>query len=125
MDISPAPERRAPEIAGVVAAELEHFSSPDIVNALRKFLVEPRLELRQWDWSRDHIELPTWVIAESSKYDYGIVYAERGFGPSAPWGLVFSSANNFGADYCWYTSLQSAFEDSRLIEESREESDAA
>ena len=125
MDISPAPNRTTEEIAAVVAAELALVSDSALASAIRGFLVEPRLEMRTWDWSREPVALPTWVIAESSRYDYGIVYSERGFGPESPWGLVFSSADNFGADYCWYSSLQLAFEESRLIEEFREGCDAA
>jgi hypothetical protein len=117
MDTSPPPERTAKEIAGFVTTELAQFSDSGLRSALGGFLIEPRLEIRSWDWSRDPIELPTWVIAESSRYDYGIVYSDRGFGPESPWGLVFSSAKNFGADYCWYSSLQAAFADSRLLEE--------
>jgi hypothetical protein len=57
------------------------------------------------------------MIAESKNYDYGIVYCDFGFGPSCPWGLVFLSKNNIGADYCWYAHLEDAFADSRLVDE--------
>jgi hypothetical protein len=57
------------------------------------------------------------VIAESSVYDYGIVFSDYGFAPELPWGLVFSSHSNFDADYNWYPTLEQAYKESRLIEE--------
>lgn len=100
-----------------MAAEFERFADPTLVLALRSFLIAPRLELRTWEWTSEGAKFPTWVVAESPNYDYGIVYSENGFGPANPWGLIFSSQANFGADYCWYCSLEAAFLDSRLIEE--------
>jgi hypothetical protein len=60
------------------------------------------------------------MIAESQKYDYGIAYSDFGFGPSCPWGLIFISQSNFGADYCWYPRLENAFADSRFTDEHKE-----
>ncbi len=78
------------------------------------------MEMRVWDWSAESLSFPTWVVAESERYDYGIVYSDNGFGPDSPWGLVFSSDSNFGADYSWFSELEAAFSDSRLIEEHQE-----
>jgi len=46
----------------------------------------------------------------------GITHADDSR-PNIPWGLVFSSHDNFDADYCWYPSLQEAYKESRLVEE--------
>jgi hypothetical protein len=43
-----------------------------------------------------------------------------GFAPEHPWGLIFSSHDNFDADYCWYPSLEEAYKESRLVEEFEE-----
>jgi hypothetical protein len=120
IDLSPKPARQVDEIQAIVASELARFADPTLASALRTFLIAPRMELRTWDWSSDHPQLPTWVVAESPRFDYGVIYSESGFGPENPWGLVFSSHTNFGADNCWYSSLESAFSDSRLIEEHQE-----
>lgn len=55
-------------------------------------------------------------MAESSRYDYGIVFSNYGFAPECL-GLVFSSRGDFDADYCWYASLEQAYRESRLREE--------
>src|SRR6266481_7949818 len=60
---------------------------------------------------------PIWVVAESSQYDYGIVFSDYGFAPERPWGLFFSSHDNFDADYCWYPSVEETYKESRLVEE--------
>jgi|CXWL01.1.fsa_nt_gi hypothetical protein len=105
------------EIVAVVEAALCTFADPKLVGALRTFIVSPRRELREWEWGKEPSEVVTWVIAESARYNYGIVFSEDGFGPEQPWGLVFSSHTNIGADYCWYKTLEAAFTDSRLLEE--------
>jgi hypothetical protein len=78
--------------------------------------------MRVWDWHKPFREYPVWVVAESSVYDYGIVYSDYSFAPEHPWGLVFSSHRNFDADYSWLSSLEAAYRDSRLIEEFNERS---
>jgi hypothetical protein len=122
IDLTQKAERRVEDIQALVSEEVSRFKDPALAVALGVFLVVPRQEMRQWDWSRENVQFPTWVIAESQRYDYGIVYTENGFGPEHPWGLVFSSHTNFGADYCWYASLESAFAESRLVEEYQEDS---
>jgi hypothetical protein len=76
--------------------------------------------MRTWDWHKPYAKYPVWVVAESSQYDYGIVFSDYGFAPERPWGLVFSSHDNFDADYCWYSSLEETYKESRLIEEFQE-----
>jgi hypothetical protein len=117
MNLDPVPERTVQEIQALTEAELAKIQDADILAGLRIFLVEPCREMRIWDWRRPHREYPVWAVAESSVYDYGIVYSDYGFAPEHPWGLVFSSHNNFDADYCWLASLESAYRDSRLLEE--------
>jgi len=76
--------------------------------------------MRKWDWHQPYAKYPVWVVAESSRYDYGIIFSDYGFAPERPWGLVFSSHDNFDADYCWYPSLEETYKESRLIEEFQE-----
>lgn len=121
VNLAPQPKRTSGEIEAIVNAEVARFSDGGLAESFRRFVVAPRHEPRIWDWAPGALEFPTWVVAESQRYNYGIVYSENGFGPQSPWGLVFSSERNFGADYCWYSSLETAFLDSRLVEEHRED----
>ncbi|MCU0732292.1 MAG: hypothetical protein MUE84_12000 [Hyphomonas sp.] len=120
INLAAAQERDPAEIESVVDLAVRGFSDPKLADAIRGFLIAPRREIRVWNWAPGDLRFPVWVIAESTRFDYGIVYSENGFGPHHPWGLVFSSASDFGADYCWFSSLEAAFLDSRLLEEFRE-----
>lgn len=122
INLDAVPPRTAEEIASIVEAELAHIEDHRLADALRQFLVSPpRMEMRCWGWSHPIRDFPTWVVAESARYDYGIVHSDYGFGPAMPWGLVFSSQDNFGADSGWYQHLFEAFLESRLIEEFNED----
>jgi hypothetical protein len=117
MNLSPVSERTAAEIRALVEVEAAKITDPNTVKGLRTFLIAPRRQLRTWDWQKPYAQYPVWVVAESSQFDYGIVFSDYGFAPEQPWGLVFSSKANFDADYCWYASLEQAFQESRLREE--------
>jgi hypothetical protein len=99
MNLSSVPDRTPAEIRLLVEEAVRKIDDSTIVEGLRTFLVPPREEMRTWDWQKPHAEYPVWVVAESSQYDYGIVFSDYGFAPERPWGLVFSSHANFDADY--------------------------
>jgi hypothetical protein len=120
MNLNPMPNRSANEMRDVVEAELLGIGNAEAVRGIHAFLIEPRMEMRFWDWGDPPKEYPVWVVAESSRYDYGIVFSDYGFAPDRPWGLVFLSHRNFDADYCWFSTLESAYSDSRLLEEHEE-----
>jgi|ERR1700722_7826686 len=120
MNLSRVPDRTAEEIRLLVEDAVGKIGDPIIVEGLRTFLIPPRQEMRTWDWHMPYVKYPVWVVAESSQYDYGIVFSDCGFAPEHPCGLVFSSHDNFDADYGWLPTLEEAYRDSRLIEEFQE-----
>ena len=120
MNLNPVPDRTGEEVRVLVEAEVAKFTSPDFAKGLKTFLVKPRSEIRTWDWHKPLKEFQVWIVAESSRFDYGIAFSDYGFGPEYPWGLVFSSHSNCDADYCWYSSLEEAYKESRLLEEYEE-----
>ena len=77
--------------------------------------------MRTCDWHKPYAKYPVWVVAESSQYDYGIVFSDYGFAPEHPRGLAFSSHDNFDADYCWYPSLGEAYKESAWSRNSRKD----
>ncbi len=117
MNLNPVPDRTSQEILSLVESELAKIQDANVLDGLRTFLIDPRREMRVWYWQEPFTRYPVWVVAESSIYNYGIVYSDYGFAPEHPWGLVFSSDDNFDADYSWLPSLEAAYRDSRLIEE--------
>lgn len=117
MNLAPLPDRTVADVQALIEKELGNIQDPDLLRGLRSFLIEPRIEMRTWDWGKRFQQYPVWVVAESSVYDYGIAFSDYGFAPEHPWGLIFLSQMNFDADYCWLSSLEAAYRDSRLIEE--------
>jgi hypothetical protein len=117
MNLNRVPDRTKDDVHLLVEAEVRKITNADITSGLQTFLVEPRLEMRFWDWEKPHANYPVWIVAESSHYDYGIAFSDYGFAPDCSWGLVFLSHINFNADYCWYPTLEDAYNDSRLLEE--------
>ena len=120
MNLDPVPDRTANDVSARVESEIRGFADPETAKGIRAFLVRPHVEMRTWGWHKPLREYPVWIIAESSKYDYGIAFSDYGFAPQDPWGLVFLSHSGFDADYCWYSTLENAYRDSRLIEEYQE-----
>ena len=120
MNLSQVPDRTAEEVRVVVEREVQKITNASILQGIQTFLVTPRVEMRTWGWEKTPADYPVWIIAESSRYDYGIAFSDYGFAPEHAWGLVFLSHRNFDADYCWYSSLEDAYKDSRLLEEYQE-----
>jgi hypothetical protein len=120
VNLSPVPDRTDEEVRLLVDAELRKIADASIVQGLESFLIEPRVEMRFWQWAKLPVDYPVWVVAESSRYDYGIAFSDYGFAPDQSWGLVFLSHIDFDADYCWYSTLEDAYRESRLIEEYQE-----
>ena len=120
MNLDRLPDRTSAEVQALVDREIAKIGDGNVLQGLRGFLIEPRMEMRTWDWHKPLRTYPVWLVAESSVYDYGIVFSDYGFAPEHPWGLVSLSVMNFDADYHWLSSLEAAYRDSRLIEEYEE-----
>jgi hypothetical protein len=121
INLEAVPHKTALEIQTLVERELTSIVDPSVQSGLRSFLISPRQEDRDWCWHKPVRAYSVWVIAESRRYDYCIMYSDYGFGPENPWGLGFTSHKDFDADYCWFGSLEDAYRDSRLIEENNEQ----
>lgn len=115
MNLTRVPDRTADDIRILVESEVRKITDTSTV-----FLIPPRLEMRTWGWAKTPADYPVWIVAESSRYDYGIAFSDYGFAPEHSWGLVFLSHRDFDADYCWYPTLEDAYKDSRLLEEHQE-----
>ena len=120
MNVSHVPDRTADEVRVVVEREVQKITDASILQGMKTFLITPRVEMRIWDWEKTPTDYPVWIVAESSRYDYGIAFSDYGFAREHQWGLVFLSHSNFEADYCWYSTMEDAYKDSRLLEEYQE-----
>jgi hypothetical protein len=108
----------AAAVKALVERELSNLTDPRVLAFVRSLLVEPRLELRDWDYGEPGQQYPCWIVLDDSAgSDTGIAYCESGFGPKCPWGLLFLEAstseaaryNGMGMDSGWYASFLGAF----------------
>jgi hypothetical protein len=117
VNLTQIPDRTADEVRTLVQSEIRKIADAGTAQAIRTFLITPRLEMRTWGWAKPSA---VWIVAASSRYDYGIAFSDYGFAPEHSWGLLFLSHRDFDADYCWYSTLEDAYRDSRLLEEHHE-----
>jgi hypothetical protein len=74
----------------------------------------PRAALRNGDYGEPGLQYLCWTILNDKKSNTGIVYCESGFGPRAPWGLVWlGDAENermlMGMDSQWFSTFLDAY----------------
>ena len=82
-----------------------------VMNHIRSLLVEPRPVLGDWEYGHKGQQYVCWIVLEDHASKTGIAYCENGFGPTAPWGLIFledSSAPGRIRNF-WYCFPRSIF----------------
>jgi len=101
----------ASRISEIVALEIAAVSQGELIDAMRQCLVPPRLEQREWDYSKESTRHPCWIVLEHRGSNTCIAYCEQGFGPNEPWGLLSISGNDasMGMDDRWYSRLEDCF----------------
>jgi hypothetical protein len=83
VNLSHVPDRTTEEVRVVVEREVQKITNASILQGVQTFLVTPRVEMRTWGWEKTPADYPVWIIAESSRYGYGIAFSETCF-PFAP-----------------------------------------
>lgn len=104
------------QIQAVVEAELATLNDPRVTSHIRRLLVEPTTLLRKWDYGAPGQTYPCWAVLNHTESNTGIAYCEFGFGPRAPWGLVFLSGTShmsIGMDSAWFKSFLEAYFESK------------
>ena len=99
-----------------IGAELAGMRDLRLQSRVRELLVPPYPVTRPWSYGPPH-EYVCWTILEHRPSNTGIAFCSQGFGPEAPWGLVWleespSSTMNMGMDSSWYSSLEQAMRES-------------
>jgi hypothetical protein len=103
----------------LVAAALARIASAERRVALEAILIEPRLQLRDWDLGEPGARYRTWLVAEDPKSGTGLAYCEYGYGPERPWGYVPVGFLSLGDSAQWYPTLEEAFLASGLAPSNR------
>lgn len=106
------------DLRSLIEAELAELSDARVLAYVRGLLVEPRVELRDWDYGSPGQQYPCWIVLEDAPTDTAVAYCESGFGPKAPWGLFGLNGEpgqpkpSMGMDSAWMTSFLDVFFDS-------------
>ncbi len=103
------PERTLNEIAAIVQGEVDTITDPEVLTALTSWLTPPKPIQCAWDYGAPGQAFLCWVVLEHQPSKTGIAYSDFGFGPRAPWGLIWLSKPSFGMDSGWYSTLEDAF----------------
>jgi hypothetical protein len=85
------------------------IADQELCNELRRHLVEPQRQDREWNYGEAPATFPCWLVATFPAANCGIVYCEQGFGPAYPWGILSLTDVHLGSDDCWHVSLEHAF----------------
>ena len=103
----------ASDLKTLIESELAAVSDPRVIQQIRKLLVEPYVELRNWDYGEPGQQYPCWIVFRDMQSRTEIAYCEYGFGPRCPWGLVSSADEeqhrSMGMDSGWFTTFLDAF----------------
>lgn len=104
-------------LKALVEAELGAARDARVVAAVRRWLVQPRAEMMDWDYGRPGEQFTAWVVLDHSvRSGTEIVYCAEGFGPSRPWGLIVApgveGCRFSGMDSGWFPTLMDAWRDS-------------
>jgi hypothetical protein len=102
------------DVENAVENEISSISESELIACIRRHQVPVRCEQREWDCGVPGLACPCWIFAEHAASNAAFAYCEDGFGPSAPWGLLFIHGKHMsiGMDCGWFTRLEEAFRDS-------------
>jgi hypothetical protein len=96
------------DIRRLVDAELAKVTDSARRDALKAVLVPPQLLSLKWGYGEPGERHECWLVGLSSSGKERLVYCEKGFGPSDPWGFVGVEENWTGMDCQWHVGLEHA-----------------
>ncbi len=99
-------------IQSLVASQSALIKDRGTRDALLSCLVEPQPQTLEWPYGGGLETYQCWVVAELTPSGAAIGYSEQGFGPRAPWGLIWLDDANPGQDSGWFRTLHEAYLDS-------------
>jgi len=102
-------------LKALVEGELAHMADARVTNHIRSLLIEPKPVLRDWDYGEKGQQYVCWTVLEDQASKTGIAYCESGFGPRAPWGLIWLEDSSIGMDSGWYTTFLQAYFESFVV----------
>jgi hypothetical protein len=98
----------AAEVSRLVECELASIDDPSRREALRALLSQPIAVDLGWGYGKPGERHQCWVVGHSRDGSQRLVYCDKGFGPSDPWGIVGVSEDWMGMDCQWHVGLEHA-----------------
>lgn len=114
----------AVQLRQLVESELASLSDQRVFDHIQRLLIDPRIELRDWDYGEPGQQFPCWIFLDDSvESGTCVAYCEFGFGPSFPWGLLKSrdvdgdtpGYYGMGMDSGWFSRMLDAVFDSFIV----------
>lgn len=96
------------DIAELVRLELDRMTDSVRRASLEALLNAPRKLSLAWEYGQRDERFDCWCVGHSADGDVLLVYCPQGFGPSFPWGFVFSETGSLGNDGQWHSGLEDA-----------------
>lgn len=100
-------------------AEVSLVQDRRVVDHIRSLLLpEPRPSKLAWAYGEPQQTFDGWIFLQECGVPAGIAYCEDGFGPKAPWGLVYTNEDvpDMGMDSGWYRAFMEAYFESAASE---------
>ena len=104
------------DVSTLVRLELDRVADPGRRASLEALLIQPRELSLAWDYGQPDDRFDCWCVGQSADRDTLLVYCPQGFGPSFPWGFVFSETGSLGNDGQWHSGLEDAAIGAGLLE---------
>ena len=95
------------EIQYLIKSELAKIADPRTA-ALNAVLTPPLLLSLKWGYGNPGEQYRCWLVGLSPNGSDRLVYCEKGFGPSYPWGIVGIADDWMGMDCQWHVGLEHA-----------------
>jgi hypothetical protein len=96
------------KLRSLVDSELALVTDPVRRTVLQALLVERVRFSLAWEYGEADERFDSWLVGRSSDGAILLVYCERGFVPSDPWGYVFAHTGSMGMDSQWHSGLVDA-----------------
>lgn len=96
------------DIRRLVHAELAKVGDAARRDALIAVLVSPQPLSLKWGYGKPGEKYECWLVGLSPNGNTRLLYCEKGFGPSDPWGIVGVSDDWMGMDCQWHVGLEHA-----------------
>src|SRR5436190_22681052 len=96
------------EVVRLINAELSRIADVARRAELAALLTRPAPVGLDWEYGPPGDRIDAWVVGRALDGSAALLYCDRGFGPTYPWGCIRSDSASAGADADWAVGLEDA-----------------